>query len=362
MTWVLAISGLNCEAAIVRSLTGSDPGARRVSDVVELLALARPELADVVVVSSRFPQMNRDVALRIAASGVPCWGIADTNDDSAARQCAEWGLPVLTVSADSDLAALLAQARMPESPPPDVAPIIAVTGPPGSTGRTTVATNLAAQWGSDVLLIDADPVAPAVGFFCGLPPGAPGVMGAARAAAGGRLDPAALLAAASPWWGVAVLPAAPDANTALAGPGVWDAVARAGIPVVVDCGPDVSHGSGHPVLARAAAVVTVAVPSALGIRRWADGAGRIREASAAEETVVWNHVPDRGLGPDPLRRLGQIVAQVSPAARVAGLPHDPRAATRLDRRPVPLRRAAPRSALAKAIERLAGSLRTTVSG
>ena len=85
MTWVLAISGLNCEAAIVRSLTGSDPGARRVSDVVELLALARPELADVVVVSSRFPQMNRDVALRIAASGVPCWGIADTNDDSAAR-------------------------------------------------------------------------------------------------------------------------------------------------------------------------------------------------------------------------------------------------------------------------------------
>lgn len=365
MTWVLALNGLGCEPSIVRSLADCDPSTRRVSDIVELLALARPELADVVLVSSRFPQMNRDVALRIATAGVPCWGIVDRHDDSGARQCEQWGLPVLPVSPDSDVAALLTQARLPDPAPRDLAPVIAVTGPPGSTGRTTVATNLAAQWGSNVLLVDADPVAPAIAFHCGLPSGTPGLLGAARAVAVGRLDPAALLSAASPWWGVAVLPGAPpgEAAGAVSAPGIWEAAGGTGVPVIVDCGPDLGGAQVHPALARATVVVSVASPTALGVRRWADGAHRLRESSAAPITVVWNQVPGpRRRASGVMDGLARIVAQVCPAATVAGLPRDDAAVTRLDRRAVPLRKAAPRAPLTRALDGLASSLRSAVTG
>jgi len=74
---------------------------------------------------------------------------------------------------------------------------IAVWGPPGAPGRTTVAVNLAyeiARLGADCLLVDADVYGGVIGNVLGLLDESPGLVAACRQAQGDRLDPSALAA------------------------------------------------------------------------------------------------------------------------------------------------------------------------
>lgn len=77
---------------------------------------------------------------------------------------------------------------------PDAAPrVVAVTGPGGSPGRTTIAINLAhelAQHGDEVVLIDADLWGGAIAQTLGLLAETAGLSAAVRAADHGRLDEA----------------------------------------------------------------------------------------------------------------------------------------------------------------------------
>ena len=82
---MLALTGLAGESALVTQLAGQRVPIRRVTDVVELLALAQPGLTEGLLVSARFPQMTRDVAFRISRRGMPVWGLADPGDDVAER-------------------------------------------------------------------------------------------------------------------------------------------------------------------------------------------------------------------------------------------------------------------------------------
>ena len=185
--WVLALTGLAAEPAVVTHLGVGGPALRRVTDVVELLAVAQPAVADGLLVSARFPQMSRDVAFRLARSGIPVWGLVDPGDDVGERMIRDWGITAVTVRAGADVDALLADARPPQSRDAAGGLMVAVTGPAGAPGRSTVALNLAAEWAPRVLLVDGDSAAPSLGFQLGLPAGAPGTHGAGREAALGRL-------------------------------------------------------------------------------------------------------------------------------------------------------------------------------
>ncbi|MFN8125792.1 MAG: hypothetical protein U0R64_04705 [Candidatus Nanopelagicales bacterium] len=359
MTWVLALHGLAHEAVVVRQLTARAP--RRVTDIVELLAVAQPAVADLVLVSARFPQMNRETAARISEQ-VPCYGVADAFDDPAVHRLVDWGLPVIRVDANCDLAQAVAAVERPAAASPVAdAPLVVVTGTHGAPGRTTVAAALATALAPS-MLIDGDLVSPAVGFHCGVSGGAD-LLSAANAAGVAPLEPAGLLAAAAECGPVAVITGVAPGDVrdlGLAGAtAVVDAARRTGRTVVVDAGagpcvPEELGALRAMVLARATRVLSVAVPTALGIRRWVDGAGDLPQDDL---TVVWNRVPRRGpLGSDPLSRLAQVVGRIAPNARVAGLPDDADTARQLDGRPGSALQVAPSGRLALSVATLAADL------
>ncbi len=357
--WVLALTGLGAEPMVVSHLGERRPAVRRVTDLVELLAVAQPALADGVLISARFPQMSRDVAQRLARSGMPVWGLFDPGDDVGERMIQDWGVTAVAATSTTDVDTLLAQAQPPQPGTSPGGALVAVTGPAGAPGRSTVALNLAAEWADRCLLVDADTRAPSLGFQLGLPADAPGTRGAGRQAAAGRLTPVMLAAACHDVESVTVLPGGPPGSAVPASDGLLDVCLRTRPITVVDCGQldscdDTTIGSA--ALARAQVVILVAAPTALGIRRLADEVPRVRTATASPVVVVWNQVRTRrqhgGLGADPMQRLTAFTRSVAPEAVVTGLPWDPRAMARTVSGT--LRRHAPCSDLCRGVSALAG--------
>jgi MinD-like ATPase involved in chromosome partitioning or flagellar assembly len=116
-------------------------------------------------------------------------------------------------------ARVVGDESMTPQPPGDTPPrgrVVAVWGPAGAPGRTTVAVSLADEWvrrGQRVLVVDADTWAPSLGVVVGLADEGPGLAAACRRALAGMLDPdalAPLLREVRP--GLRVLPGLPRAG------------------------------------------------------------------------------------------------------------------------------------------------------
>ncbi len=188
--------------------------------------------------------------------------------------------------------------------------LIAVWGPHGSPGRTTIAIALAEELsrnGSNVLLVDADTYAPSVDLMLGISQDASGLIVACRHADNGSLNPRSLRSSArSLSHGLHVLGGIPRPErwpdlrpAALAQ--VWQ-TSRASFDVtIIDVGACIEpepSGSISPVLAsmrNAAArsalevvdrVVVVGRSDALSISRLARGLPAVREAAPAAPQVV----------------------------------------------------------------------------
>ncbi|WP_380157962.1 CpaE family protein [Kineococcus sp. R86509] len=186
---------------------------RRCPDVADLLAAAGAGLTRAVVVGADLPGCDSETVEALRR-----WGVAllvlvpeGPEGEAAERRWRAVGATRFALEGRSpgDLARDVAMAvesldRVDEpGPPPALEPVaqavpgrtVAVWGPHGSTGRTTVAVNLAfelALAGQEVLLVDADTRGAAVGQTLGLLDEAPGLLAAVRSAADGRLDVAAL--------------------------------------------------------------------------------------------------------------------------------------------------------------------------
>lgn len=257
------------EARVVRALADHNGVelVRRCRDVVELRAVVATGQADVVVVEAALRGLDRDVVQALRSRGVLTVVLTEEDAD---RLAALGGSPILSAGPDGLVKALAGQtARVPTSTPSGTSAqsgaVVAIWGPSGAPGRTTVAIELAAalcRRGTDTLLVDADTVGPAVGQQLGLVDDTSGVAAAVRIASAGVLRPDELagLAVSVPS-GPRVLVGLPHASRwAELRPASWEAVldcARLTAPVTV---VDVGHGLEGDETAR----IDPAVPQRFG--------------------------------------------------------------------------------------------------
>ncbi len=229
------------ETVVVRAIAGSSfEVVRRCADLAELLGAGAAGAGAVAVVSADLPGLDREAVHHLHGSGLRVVVLADGRptatlthlgadavlvepDDvvvavqdalAAPSRHGDGTAPVPTVAAPGPggaadgIAARLGAGRtagtdavrgVPPSRPPGH--VVAVWGPAGAPGRTTVAVSVAAELAAltpasgtpdlddrDVLLVDADTYGGTVAQVLGLLDEAPGIAAAARAATTGRLD------------------------------------------------------------------------------------------------------------------------------------------------------------------------------
>jgi MinD-like ATPase involved in chromosome partitioning or flagellar assembly len=227
--------------------------------------------------------------------------------------------------------------------------VIAVWGPTGAPGRTTVAVTLAdelARQGSAALLADADVYGGTVAAVLGLLDESPGLAAACRQASGERLDAAALAALC---WQLGpelrVLTGLPIASrwpelrpTAL---GTVLAAAR-GLAdfTVVDCGfcletdEELSfdtiaprrNGATLAVLEDADLILVVGSADPIGMQRLVRGLGELRDAEVPGPVwVVLNRVRSGAVPGDAEAELRAALDRFAGRSPAAMLPADARA-------------------------------------
>jgi Flp pilus assembly CpaE family ATPase len=221
LTVLTAVAAPSVEAELVAGF--AEPGleirvVRRCVDLVELMAAAAVRTARAALISADLRGLDREALAQLAASGIAVVGLAA--DEAAERLLHQLGVgfvvaagappaqvagalhaaaaagPQLVAAGGSAPASSRAQPL--SGAPGEVAGpgrVLAVWGPAGAPGRTTVALGVAdafAARGCRTLLVDADPYGGCVATLTGLLDEAPGVVAACRAANAGRLDVARL--------------------------------------------------------------------------------------------------------------------------------------------------------------------------
>jgi Mrp family chromosome partitioning ATPase len=161
--------------------------------------VARLEAAGVAVVGLVEPGDER-AADRLRRLGVRRVLPADADPDAIAQALREAVAGALSPGRDvADPRAALPELGVPDEPeerPVGRGRVVAVWGPTGAPGRTTVAVGVAdeaSRLGVSTLLVDADVYGGVIAQMLGLLDESPGLAGAARLAASGRLDTAALV-------------------------------------------------------------------------------------------------------------------------------------------------------------------------
>ncbi len=225
------------EADLVSAFERKDHGihvVRRCVDITDLLSAAAAGIARAVIVSADLRRLDRDALSRLAAAGIAVIGLVAPGDDGGERRLRQLGLRYV-LSSDAGPSAVAAQvtaaiaggvatggveplttgyaeprAAFPDSDvsrndpsagtvvdpiPEGGGRLIAVWGPTGAPGRTTVAVTLATEAagaGCPSLLTDADTYGGVVAQSLGLLDEAPGLAAAVRQANAGTLDVPAL--------------------------------------------------------------------------------------------------------------------------------------------------------------------------
>lgn len=205
---LVAAAGARWEAEALDGLARSAAVAvsRRCVDLTDLLATASTGTADVVVLSPTLPGLDADSVATLRRLGLGLVLVAAPSDllEGDAERLRRLGIAhLLTVAELGSLtdSVLAASTDAPVDVPPDplgnLAPrtapgrMVAVWGPAGAPGRTTVAIGVAAavaQVGHEVLLLDVDAYGGAVAQHLGVLDDASGLLAAVRAANTGKLD------------------------------------------------------------------------------------------------------------------------------------------------------------------------------
>lgn len=192
------------EADLISAVTSAGcTVVRRCLEAVDLLAAAEVEPQAQIVVDIAVPRLGAKIVASIQEQAIGRV-IALTDGDSGSSQARAWGIDRIVDMRDQDaIETLIGSLREGQSATQATASkptaldrhrrnsIVAVTGPPGAPGRSTVALGLAEAWahsGERVCVIDADTCAPALAYLVGITENVSGVLVAARYADQGALD------------------------------------------------------------------------------------------------------------------------------------------------------------------------------
>ena len=376
---VTALPGRAFEADVVRRLSRADSGAtvvRRCLDVVELRSVAGARLADVAVVDLSLRGIDRDVVAELHSQGLRVIGtvrspqsVTGLGADAIVAEEAEAVFSALRGGVAADVVT--------NRPPGAGGRLVAVWGPVGAPGRTTVAVSLAdelSRLGISSLLADADTYGPSIAQHLGLLDDASGLAAVCRLAAQDRLDAAAMArsAVALPE-GLRVLTGVPRAERwdelrPAALDAVWQNARELVATTVVDVGfciehddlawfePGVLSRNQAAVATLAAADVLVAVSGAdpVGLVRFLRALPAARElAPTARVEVVVNRVATSRVSRGELRSL---LASHLAGGEPAYVPDDPAAVLAAMRAGRTLAEVAARSPARRAIQALAERL------
>lgn len=347
---------------------------RHCEELSEVVALAESGLADAALLMGPPMDIDAEFADELSFHGVPAVVITDETSDAA--RLSELGLGVEPTTATeqsiSDFLELLvagvhrppprgarrAQASEREEPiaQPEPCPVLAVWGPVGSTGKTLIAVNLAAEAAMDgrrVLLVDADTYGASVAVHLGLLDESAGLAQLCRLSDQGMLDQSGFERSCA---AVAVGGTTIRVATGLSRPQRWpevragalnrvlDFVRRRADVVVVDVASflerdeDLTYDTSAPqrngaaltVLEAAAEVIAVGSADSVGVPRMIKGLEELRDIlPETTPRVVFNRVRRSAVGPSPERALLESWERFGPGGGIdAMLPWDPDAADR----------------------------------
>jgi MinD-like ATPase involved in chromosome partitioning or flagellar assembly len=196
---LLLAAGAHWETSALRVLTGRRDLVvlRRCVDVDDLLAAATSGQADTAVVAIEAPGLDLAAVDHLRSHGVRT--VAVVADEAGTVRASRIGART-SVDDVEELPIAITTDQEPEPPPPppdaEAEPpaargrVVAVWGPAGAPGRTTVATALAAALAqrARTTLVDVDPYAGTVAQALGVLDEVSGLLSAARLAAAGMLE------------------------------------------------------------------------------------------------------------------------------------------------------------------------------
>ena len=376
---------------------------RRCADLPELLAAAAAGLAAVALVSADLRSLDRAALAHLRDSGVAVVGVYPPGDEAAERHLRQLGVESV-VAADVDGALLQATVDALTGPGPraGVGPgrsrdggaaepaggttgaadplesllvdpprpagagglrpeageaglgagdpdheglLIAVWGPTGAPGRTTVAVNLATELsrtGARTLLVDADTYGGSVAQVLSLLDEAPGLAAAVRAADHGSLDlPGLARLAPEVTPGLRVLTGIPKAERwpELRAPALEHVLTlgrRLSRFTVLDCGfnleddEELSYDTRAPrrnaatlvALALADRVLAVGAADPIGLQRLVRGLQELSVMPVPAPVVVVNKLRASAVGSHPEQRVREALARFAGVQEPRFVPDD----------------------------------------
>jgi Flp pilus assembly CpaE family ATPase len=388
------------ESALVTTVErGTDARiARRCPDLADLLAVAGSGLCQVAMVSADLRSLDRTALDHLRECSVTVVGIYPPGDEMAELHLRQLGISTV-IPADASgeviqqaLDALEGEPGPPGAGGPDdvtesardrgeggaplgrtwpdgpgtVGPvtedpaggdpagegpdggglIVAVWGPAGAPGRTTVALNLACELaglGQPTVLVDADTYGGCIAQSLSLLDEAPGLAAATRSADQGSLD-LAVLARLAPEVcpGLRVLTGIPKAERwpelrAAALEHVLTLTRRLGRFTVIDCGfsleddEELSYDTLAPrrnaatltSLAVADRVLAVGSGDPIGLQRLVRGLQELGTVASPSPTVVINRVRASAVGSRPERRIREALTRFAGVDELRFIPDDP---------------------------------------
>jgi len=391
MTVPVAVAMLGDGESAVAAAVDSHPTlvlVRRCVDLAEALALAQAGVVALVVVSDQ-PRLNRAVLADFSAAGVAV--VAVGTNPAAVRELSGLGIEnVASADADAstiaDLAASVALALAPlVLPPRQRAPndghggvVIAVWGPTGAPGRTTLAVNIAAECADaegDALVVDVDTYGGAVAQALGLLDEAPGIAALARASLHGSLTDDVVwrhLQSVSPGFkvlsGITRADRWPELSRS-ALEDIWPLLRKHNRVTVVDCGFSIAqdedaiydtrapqrNGATLSALENADVIVVVGTSEPLGIQRLVQASAELDSVVSVTcpRIIVANRVRSSVAGSNPESAIADALARYSGIERVWMVPYDGKSCDAATLAGQTLRERVPRSVARRGIRSVA---------
>lgn len=384
---IVAVRGPD-EAELAQAIGAHDElvMARRCADLAEAIAAASAGIGEVVVVSEQ-PRLDRSIVKSLLRHKVGMVGIPASDDESKRMLALGIGTVTPVKASIGEVVAVIAESVAEPIEVPDVpleggesgkGAVVAVWGPTGAPGRTTVAVNLASELAcvGSVLLVDADTYGGAVSQALGMVDEAPGIAAVARVALhGDEIGDAVRRYAIEVKSSLRVV-------SGITQPSRWSEVSSVAVEpmlqafrseadiTVIDCGfgiegsriegrDPVCSGVGRDdatcaVLAGSDLVVVVGSAEPLGIQRLVRSLGDLSDGFPDRpRMVVVNRVRSSVSGIRPAHAVADILARYSSVAEVWVIPDDPKACDAATLAGQTLSESAPRSSSRRAIEVIA---------